>query len=181
MNLEEKKLSENVIYEGRILRLHVDWVELPDGTTAIREVADHPGGVGIFALDRRNRVAVVRQYRYPFETVMTEIPAGKRKPGEAPEITAVRELKEETGAIAARWESLGSIIPSPGAYGEELFLYFASDLTFGEVDPDEDEFLECEWIPLEQLTEQCLNGEIRDAKTVIAVLKVNRLMEKGLL
>lgn len=178
MNLEEKKLSEKVIYEGKILRLHVDQVELPDGTGALREVADHPGGVGILAIDSRNRAAIVRQYRYPFRTVMAEIPAGKREPGEAPEITAVRELKEETGAEAGKWAPLGSLIPSPGAYGERLWLYLATELSFGEVDPDEDEFLECEWVPVERLAEMCMNGEIEDAKTVVAVLKAHKMMGK---
>ena len=145
---------------------------LPNGREAVREVAEHPGGVGILALDGENRAALVRQYRYAFGRAMWEIPAGKREPGEEPLTTARRELQEEVGASAARWQALGEIIPSPGCYGERLWLYLARELTLGRTHPDEDEFLELQWMPLEELTEKCLAGEIQDAKTIIAALKV---------
>ena len=175
MDLTEKKLTSETLYIGKIITLRRDTVELPDGKTAMREIVDHPGGVGILALDDRGRAAMVRQYRYAFGTALWEIPAGKREPGEAPDVTARRELQEEVGASAARWTPLGAVIPSPGCYGETLWLYLAQELTMGATHPDEDEFLEVQWMPLEDLAEKCLRGTIRDAKTVIAVLKAKLL------
>ena len=176
MDLTEKKLERKDIFHGRVVSLHVDTVELPDGGTSLREIVDHPGGVAILALDEENRVPVVRQYRYAFSRVMLEIPAGKREPGEPPHITARRELQEEVGATAAEWSDLGALIPSPGCYGETLYLYLARGLTFGEVAPDEDEFLECERMPFEELYRLCMDGTVQDAKTVAAVLKVKLLL-----
>lgn len=172
MELKEERKSSQLIYRGRILTLRRDTVTLPNGREAVREVAEHPGGVGILALDGENRAALVRQYRYAFGRAMWEIPAGKREPGEEPLTTARRELQEEVGASAAHWQALGEIIPSPGCYGERLWLYLARELTLGRTHPDEDEFLELQWMPLEELTEKCLDGEIQDAKTIIAALKV---------
>lgn len=172
MELKEERKSSQLIYRGRILTLRRDTVTLPNGREAVREVAEHPGGVGILALDGENRAALVWQYRYAFGRAMWEIPAGKREPGEEPLATARRELQEEVGASAAHWQALGEIIPSPGCYGERLWLYLARELTLGRTHPDEDEFLELQWMPLEELTEKCLAGEIQDAKTIIAALKV---------
>ena len=172
MELKEERKSSQLIYRGRILTLRRDTVTLPNGREAVREVAEHPGGVGILALDGENRAALVRQYRYAFGRAMWEIPAGKREPEEEPLTTARRELQEEVGASAAHWQALGEIIPSPGCYGERLWLYLARELTLGRTHPDEDEFLELQWMPLEELTEKCLAGEIQDAKTIIAALKV---------
>lgn len=176
MDLTEKKLERQDIFQGRVIGVHVDKVELPDGGTSVREIVDHPGGVAILALDENNCVPVVRQYRYAFGRVMLEIPAGKREKGEEPFVTAQRELKEEVGAVAGEWVDLGKLIPSPGCYGETLYLYLAKALDFGDVQPDEDEFLEVERISFASLVEQCMKGEIQDAKTVAAVLKVKLLL-----
>lgn len=176
MDMTEKTLERKDIFHGRVIHLHVDQVSLPDGGTSVREIVDHPGGVAILALDEEGRVPVVRQYRYAFSRVMLEIPAGKREPGEEPFITAQRELREEVGAVAGQWCDLGKLIPSPGCYGETLFLYLARDLSFGETAPDEDEFLEVERIPFQQLLELCMDGTVQDAKTVAAVLKAKILL-----
>ena len=125
MDLRETLLERKDIYAGRVVRLHVDTVRLPDGGTSLREIVDHPGGVAIVALDEQNRVAVVRQFRYAFDRVVLEIPAGKREVGEEPQLTARRELQEEVGATASEWTDLGAILPSPGCYGETLYLYLA--------------------------------------------------------
>ncbi|MBQ2061415.1 MAG: NUDIX hydrolase [Oscillospiraceae bacterium] len=175
MDLTERTLSSREVFHGRIVRLRVDEVRLPNGKTAKREVIDHPGGVCILALDDQRRAAVVRQYRYAFGRVMTELPAGKLEPGEEPFSTAQRELAEEVGATAAEWTDLGELIPSPGCYAETLHMYMARGLTFRAPNPDEDEFLETEFVPLAELEEQCLSGQIRDAKTVAAVLKVRAM------
>ncbi len=177
MELMERTLSRREIYDGYVVHLHVDEVGLPNGKTSIREVIEHPGGVCILALDDDGRVALVRQYRYAFQQVLTELPAGKREKGEAPAVTARRELQEEVGATASEWTDLGTLIPSPGCYGETLYLYLARGLTFGEQHLDVDEFLNVDWMPLEELVEKCLSGEIRDAKTVVAALKARELLK----
>ena len=109
MDLTERTLSSREIFRGRVVRLRVDDVALPNGHTSVREVVDHPGGVCILALDDQGRAAVVRQYRYVFSRVMTELPAGKREPGEEPAVTARRELWEEVGAEAEEWTDLGAV------------------------------------------------------------------------
>ncbi len=172
MDMTEKKLSSELIYDGRILRLHVDTVELPNGKRSLREVADHPGGVAIVALDRDDNVLTVKQYRYAFSRVMEEIPAGKLERGEDPRDAALRELKEETGAEPERFTDLGELIVSPGAYGEVLHLYLAEGLTTGEAAPDEDEFLELIRTPFDEMLRRVMDGELTDAKTVVGVLKV---------
>lgn len=172
MDMTEKKLSSKLIYDGRILRLHVDTVELPNGAQALREVADHPGGVAIVAIDSDGNVLTVRQYRYVFARVMEEIPAGKLEPGEDPRAAALRELREETGAVPERFSDLGALIVSPGAYGEVLHLYLAEGLTVGAQSPDEDEFLDVVRTPFDEMVRRVLSGELRDAKTVAGILKV---------
>ena len=176
VEMTEKKLDSREIYRGRIVTVHVDQVALPNGKTAQREVVDHPGGVGILALDEEGRVLMVQQYRYAFGRPMWEIPAGKREPGEEPLETAKRELEEETGARAERWMPLGELIPSPGCYGERLSLFLARGLTFGETHPDEDEFLQVSRIGLGELIQGCVSGQIQDAKTVCAALKAKYIM-----
>ena len=176
MNLTEKKLSSEKIFDGRILHIRRDTVELPDGAQSTREVVDHPGGVCVLALDAEGRVLLVRQFRYPYEKVLTEIPAGKLEYGEDPEKAALRELREETGAVPGKFRSLGELYPSPGYCGEIIRLYLAQELTFGETALDEDEFLDVERMPFGELTELVLQGEIRDAKTIAAVLKTKLLL-----
>ena len=176
MDLTEKCLESREVYKGRVLRLRVDTVALPNGKTSLREVVEHPGGVGILALDENVCVPMVTQYRYAFSRTLLEIPAGKREPGEEPFVTARRELREETGAIAESWTPLGSLIASPGCYDEVLHLYLARGLTFGDTHPDEDEFLSVRRIPFQELVQRGLSGEIQDGKTVTAVLKAKLLL-----
>ena len=177
MELTEKTLSSREIYRGRVIRVRVDEVELPNGHTSTREIVEHPGGVGILALDEEGFVYLVRQYRYAFSQTLLEIPAGKREVGEEPFLTAQRELQEEIGATAENWQSLGEILASPGCYGEVLYLYLARGLTFGKQDLDEDEFLNVERVSFADLAQRCLSGEIRDGKTVMAVLKAKCLLD----
>ena len=171
MDLTEKTVDSREVFKGRIIRVRLDTVRLPNGKKSTREVVEHPGGVAILAIDSEDRVLLVRQYRYPFERVLTEIPAGKREPGEPPFITAQRELQEEVGVTADTWTELGTLIPSPGCYGETLYLYMAQDLHFGATHPDEDEFLEPLRVPLDEAVRQCMDGTLTDAKTVAAILK----------
>ena len=176
MELTEKTLSSEKIFDGRILHIRRDTVLLPNGHQSTREVVDHPGGVGVLALDDQDRVLIVSQFRYPYEEVLREIPAGKLEYGEDPAEAAVRELREETGAVAGSFQSLGELYPSPGYCGEIIRMYLARELSFGDTDPDEDEFLGLERVPFSQLVEQVLSGEIKDAKTIAAVLKTKLLL-----
>lgn len=178
MDMTEKKISSKLIYDGKILRLHVDTVELPNGKQALREVADHPGGVAIVAIDNQDNVLTVTQYRYAFSRVMEEIPAGKLERGEDPHDAALRELKEETGATPARFTELGPLVVSPGAYGEVLYLYLAEGLDMGETSPDEDEFLALIRTPFDEMVRRVMDGELTDAKTVAGVLKVYALRQR---
>lgn len=179
MELVEKKIRSEEIFSGRILHVHRDTVLLPNGKTAFREVADHPGGVAIVALTEDNEVFLVEQYRYAFSRNMLEIPAGKREAGEAPFITAQRELLEEIGATAEHWYDLGTVIPSPGCYGETLYLYMAEGLRFTEQCLDEDEFLNVKKMPLADLVALCLDGTVADAKTVCGALKARAFLQAG--
>ena len=177
MVLTERTLRREDKFTGRILTVHVDTVELPNGGTALREVADHPGGVAVLALDGENNVLTVTQYRYPFGRALLEIPAGKLDhPGEDPYAAGLRELEEETGAVPGVYESLGRLLPSPGCYGETLHLYLARELRMSEQHLDEDEFLNVERVPFGEMVRRCLEGEIEDAKTVAAVLKAKILL-----
>ena len=176
MDLTEKTLSSEKIYDGAIIHVRRDRVLLPNGHTSTREIVEHPGGVAVLAIDDEGRVLLVRQYRYAFGRVLTEIPAGKREPGEEPFLTARRELQEEVGATAGRWTELGTLIASPGCYGETLYLFMARGLRFGETHPDEDEFLDVTYLPFDRAVAQCMDGTLTDAKTVAAILKAKILL-----
>lgn len=179
MDMTEKRLARQTVYEGKILHIYRDTVLLPNGEKAIREVAEHPGGVAIVAIDNDDCVLTVKQYRYVFSQVMEEIPAGKLERGEAPDAAALRELREETGAVPEHFTKLGSLIVSPGCYGEKLHLYLAEGLHFEETDPDEDEFLTLVRTPFDDMVERVLRGEIEDAKTVCGILKVHALRQRA--
>lgn len=172
MNLTETPLKQTEIYRGKIITVRVDDARLPNGAIAKREVVEHPGGVCVAALTDQDELLFVRQFRYPYGEVIPEIPAGKLERGEDPLPAGKRELREETGASAAHFESLGQLYPSPGYCGEIIHMYLATGLSFGEMCPDDDEFLEVERIPLARAVEMVLNGDIKDAKTQAAVLKV---------
>ena len=179
MNLFEKTLSETYQYRGKIINLRVDQAELPNGRTSIREVIEHPGGVCIAALTDQDELLFVRQFRYPYKEVLLELPAGKLEKGEDPLESGKRELKEETGAVAEHYESLGRLYPSPGYCGEIIHLYLATGLSYGELSPDDDEFLEVERMSLEKAAQMVCENQIDDAKTQIAILKVLLKKQRG--
>lgn len=180
MDFTEKKRSERYYFEGRIMKARLDEVELPSGRQATREVCEHLGGVGILPVDDAGRIILVRQFRYPFGEMLLEIPAGKldHGPDEDHRACGIRELKEETGCTADEVTYLGCIYPSPGFLTEVTHLYAARGLHEGEMQPDEDEFLEVVRLPIEEVERRIASGEIRDAKTVAAMYRA-RL--KGLL
>lgn len=172
MDLTEKTVSEKEIYAGRILHMRVDRVQLPDGHESVREMVMHPGGVGVVALTDEGEVLLVQQFRYPYKAVLTEIPAGKRDPGEVPLETGKRELEEETGYVADYYEPLGTVYPSPGYTDEVIYLFLATGLHKTAAHPDEGEFLHVLRRPLAQLVKEAMAGALPDAKTQIAILKV---------
>lgn len=171
MELWEKEVSKEYLFRGKVVTLRHDTVLLPDGTTAKREIIEHSGGVGVLAVDEEDRVYLVTQYRRPYDELVTEIPAGKLEPTEDPEEGAARELLEETGLTAERLTSLGAIYPSPGYCGEIIHIYLAEELKKGTSRPDEGEFLSVSVKPLSEVRELIEKGNIRDAKTVVAVLR----------
>lgn len=172
MVLKEKTLSKEYIYNGRIINLRRDKIELPDGKQGTREVIEHRGGVCVLALTEKNEVLMVRQYRYPYCEEILEIPAGKRDSLDEPPLECgKRELKEETGASAESFEFLGEFYPTPGYTNEVIYIYLAENLSFGKQNPDEDEFLEVLKIPFKELLKEVLDGKIKDGKTQCAVLK----------
>lgn len=180
MNLEEKQISAEYMYKGKIISLRRDTALLPNGNTATREVVEHNGGVCVAALTDNDEVLFVRQFRYPYMEIIPEIPAGKRdKADEDPLKCGIRELKEETGATAEKFIPLGKLYPSPGYCGEIIWMYAATGLSYGEQNPDDDEFLTVEKIPLNKAVEMILLGEITDAKTQAAVLKLKVLKDQG--
>ena len=181
MSLTEKQLKKEYIYNGKIINVRRDTALLPDGNEALREVVEHPGGVCVAALTENNEILLVRQYRYPYGEIVIEIPAVKRNSAtEDPLQCGKRELLEETGATARDYVFLGELYPTPGYCGEVIFMYAAKGLTFGKARPDEDEFIECEKMPLDIFIEKIMAGEIKDAKTQTAILKVKALIDKGL-
>jgi len=171
MNLEEKQLSFDYKYKGRIINLRVDNALLPNGNQAAREVVEHPGGVCVAALNDNNEMYFVRQFRYPYMKTVLEIPAGKLEKGEDPLECGKRELLEETGAVADEYKSLGNLLPSPGYCGETIYMFFARVTGEKEPCPDSDEFLDVIKIPLKKAVEMVMSGEIEDAKTQTAVMK----------
>lgn len=180
MNLEEKQLSSEYKFKGRIISLRQDMALLPNGNTATREVIEHPGGVCVAALTDNDELLFVKQWRYPYGEETLEIPAGKRdRQDEDPLECGKRELREETGATAQSFIDLCPLYPSPGYVNEVIYCFLATGLSFGEMSPDEDEFLDVLRIPLERAVEMVLSGEIKDAKTQIAVLKVKVLRDSG--
>jgi ADP-ribose pyrophosphatase len=179
-NLIEKVLDSNMIYRGRIANLRVDTVELPDGRTGKREVVEHAGAVAIVPVNEVGQLLLVRQYRHAVGKILVEIPAGIIEPGEELELSARRELQEETGCKAKELTRLCSFFSSPGFTSEELHIFFASGLTQLEQNLDDDEFLELFPVPWEQAINMILSGEICDAKSVAGILAADRYMKNRL-
>ncbi len=179
MKLYEKTLSSKSIYDGKILHITLDEVELPDGRKSKREVVNHPGGVAVAALDADNNLLFVRQFRYPYRETVLELPAGKLEKGSTPLENGKRELLEETGAQGFSYISLGQVYPSPGYTSEIIHLYACRVKSVGESKLDEGEFLNVEKIPLNSAVEMVINNQIPDSKTQIAVLKTAMLLKSG--
>lgn len=176
METRETPITQEYKFKGKIINLRVDMARLPNGKQATREVVEHPGGVTVAAITKENELVFVRQFRYPYQIEVLEIPAGKLEKGENPFLAGVRELKEETGASAQRYFDLGKFYPTPGYCGEIIYLYAATGLDFSEQNLDEDEFVNVEKIPFATAVEKVVSGEICDGKTQATVLKLDALL-----
>ena len=169
--IEEKILSEERVFEGKLVKVGLMQVTLPDGKPALREAVRHMGASAVVAVDEDENVILVRQFRAPIGRALTEIPAGKLDfKGEDRLLAAQRELREETGMLAANWVHLTDMVSAPGFCDEVISLYLATGLTAGEDEPDEDEFLNVIKVPLCELLAMARRGEITDSKTLIGLL-----------
>jgi len=166
-----KPLQRTQAFQGRVIRVTVDQVELPNGVRTELEVVHHPGGAAVVAIDEAERVCLLRQYRYVADGWVWELPAGKLEPGEPPFETARRELAEEAGVQAASWSSLGTYLSSPGVFTEVLHLFVAMQLSASRAAPEANEVFQVHWIPLAEACERALGGDIRDGKTALGLLR----------
>ena len=171
-------IAKREIYAGRVVRLNIETVELPNGHRTDLEILHHPGGAAVVAVDARRRVCLLRQFRHAAGGWVTELPAGKLDNREPPEECAVRELAEEAGVQAGRLEKLGEFFSSPGVLTEVIHVYLARDLQPVESRPEEHEVFEVRWIPLEEAVAMAAAGRIRDGKTVIGLFWASARLSK---
>ncbi len=179
MNLKEIKKNSKVIHKGKIFDLYQDQVVLPNGATGVREYIKHPGGASVLAI-KANNVYLIEQFRYAYNKTMLEIPAGKLEIGEDPQIAALRELKEETGLVAKDLKLLTKIYPTVGYTDEIIYVYLAQDFEEHSQNLDADEFINIVKIPYKDALNMVLKGEVCDAKTQVALLMYNTLIEKSI-
>ncbi len=170
MEFTEKTINSELIFDGRVVKLYKDNVELATGQKSFREVVKHSGGVVILA-EKEDKILLVKQFRYPMKEVMFELPAGKLENGEDPFEAAKRELEEETGYCANKWTNLGYVYTSPGYSDEKLYLYKAEDLEFTHCHPDEGEIIQAFEYKYDDVLKMITNGKINDAKTLCAILR----------
>lgn len=169
MVYEEKTMKCERVYEGKILNLRIDTVELPEKKYSKREIIEHPGGVGIIPVTDDNCVILIKQYRKAVDRFLLEIPAGKLEVNEEPRQTAIRELKEETGYKAENLKYLLEFYTSPGYCNEKIYLFLASGLIEGETKLDDGEYCDIEKYNIEELVKMIDRGEIIDSKTIIGI------------
>jgi len=175
MDIIEKKVKSENLYQGKIIKVRRDLVTLPNQKEVYREVVEHPGAVVILAINN-DEVMFVEQYRYPLQKILLELPAGKIDANESPINTAIRELQEETGAIAKEIIPLGKVYPSPGYCNEVIYLYYTNDFTIANSKLDDDEFLNVRKIKYHDALKMIEDGIIVDAKTIIALYKYQNLL-----
>ncbi len=168
--MDEKTVKSERIYEGKVINLRVDMVELPDRKYSKREIVEHSGAVGVLAITPDGKVILVKQFRKPVESVLLEIPAGRIETDEEPLNSAKRELVEETGYSSDKITKMLDFYTSPGFSNEVIHIYLAEELVEGEACPDEDEYIEVVYLSIEEAVEMVKNGEIKDSKTIVALL-----------
>jgi ADP-ribose pyrophosphatase len=159
------------VFRGRIISVEAGMVQLPTGGQARYEIVRHPGGAAIVAVDEAGQVCLLRQFRPAGGGWVWELPAGRLETGEPPALTAQRELREEAGRTAGQWESLGSILSSPGVFAETIHLFLARGLATVPQQLEHYEVIEVHWLPLGEAVRRALSGELNDGKTVIGLLR----------
>ena len=169
-----KALSRRVLHQGRSFRFTLEQLLLPNGQTAAAEMVRHPGAAVIAAITPQGQIILLRQYRHSANAFIWELPAGTLEPGEPPEICARRELAEEAGVQAARWESLGEMYALPGYSDEIIHLFLARDLRAAEQNLDPDELLSVHYIDFEDCLMMVQSGQLRDAKSMASILKLSQ-------
>lgn len=172
----DSTLQDTTLYTGKVIEVRRETVRFPDGRCFPMEVVRHPGGAAVVALDDEYRVCLVHQYRHVTGGFLWELPAGRRTPGEDPELTVRRELREEGGAEASHWRSLGSLASSPGVFSEIIHLFLARDLTPVDRALEDEEFLETHWVPFEEALDWAANGRISDAKTLAGLFRAREAL-----
>ena len=170
-----EKITE--IYSGRVLRVNVEHVRLPNGSLAELEIIHHPGGAAVVALDDANRVCLLRQFRHAAGGWVWELPAGKIDNHEPPLQTAQRELEEEAGRQAAEWRSLGDCLSSPGVFTEVVHLFLATGLNAVQAQHEANEVIEVHWLPFEQAMQMARSGELRDSKSLAGLLRATAYVQ----
>ena len=168
MNNEEKTLESEVVFDGKVIHVRKDKVLCPNGKESFREIVDHHGGVGVLAF-HEGKIALVKQYRYAYKEELYEMPAGKLEKDEDPAEGGRRELEEEVGYIADKYEYLGRMYPSCGYTNEIIYLFKAENLRKTHTNLDEDEFVEVYWFTLDEIKKMVKEGTIVDAKTICAL------------
>ena len=168
--IESEKLDEKLIYQGRVIRLNVERVRLPNQQVAELEIIHHPGGAAIVAMDERQRVCLLNQYRHAAGGYIWELPAGKIDNEEPHFETAQRELAEEAGRSAAHWHYLGHSLSSPGVFTEVIHLYLATRLSSVVSQPEAHEVFRVEWRPLEEALQMIYRGELIDSKSITGLI-----------
>lgn len=179
MDFTEKRIDRKTVFEGRIINVYNDTVVLPDGKTTHRELVEHHGGVCIAALTENGGLLFVRQFRYPYNRVLLELPAGKLEKGENPLSAGIRELEEECGVTAKSVVPMGEVYPTVAYCTEIIHLFLARGLKKTKQHLDEGEFLSVEEIPLKEALRLVMDGKIADSKTVALVLKTEKLLSEG--
>ena len=164
------------IFAGRVIRLDIETVRLPNGHVIDLEIVHHPGGAAIVALDEQQKVCLIRQFRHAAGGWIWELPAGKLEPEESPLATARRELVEEAGREASDWQSLGAYVSSPGVFTETVHLFMARGLRPVKIAHEAAELIEIHWIPIAEACRRALNGELVDGKTVVGLLRAHALL-----
>ena len=168
MDNEEKTISSEVVFDGKVIHVRKDKVLCPNGKESFREIVDHHGGVGVLAF-HEGKIALVKQFRYAYKEELYEMPAGKLEKGEDPSEGGRRELEEEVGYVADKYEYLGKMYPSCGYTNEIIYLYKAENLRKTHTHLDEDEFVEVYWFTLDEIKKMVKSGQIVDAKTICAL------------
>jgi ADP-ribose pyrophosphatase len=174
-------LTRTRIFRGRVIELDLETVLLPNGSTAELEIIHHPGGAAVVALDAREQVCLLHQYRHAAGGWLWELPAGKIDNCEPPLQTAQRELLEEAGASAVEWRSLGEYMSSPGVFTEVVHLFLATELTCRAPQPEQHEVFEVHWKPLREVAQLAVDGTLRDGKTLVGVLRVAAMLGQPLM